>query len=363
MKELKELTNIELYDELMPIIKQLCENFFFRDMKKYTLNPEETDPFFRLYDMSLEYEYSMTPDFNPDMDDDGEVRVKKGVYTYKQKKWNEIFNKVKEIWDKKHIEEFVLRYIKVPFHFDGHQYYEPHILDYYLRNKEYKSNFDYWSGIEYVKDMLSNDVSYMVENMLEFPVFNKKLAKIFAKGDYSQLLSRSLTDDDFIYFLLAMYRNYLNGLNGFKKNLDLAKDLIMYIARLSEENIDGRQSARPYALNGEVFYELGKCYENGILFEQSYPMARYCYLIAGEGVGKTYIPALGDMYYYGKGVEVNYDVAYMCYIDHNKHNRFAQDERFVRLSKREINKKFKNIEIEDIDEFDFEEERPEWLDE
>ena len=29
IETLSELTNVELYDELVPIIKQLCENFFY----------------------------------------------------------------------------------------------------------------------------------------------------------------------------------------------------------------------------------------------------------------------------------------------------------------------------------------------
>ena len=59
--KLNELTNVELYDELVPIVKQLCENFFYRDIKEYYLPIECSDLFFKLYDIVLDYEYSKTP--------------------------------------------------------------------------------------------------------------------------------------------------------------------------------------------------------------------------------------------------------------------------------------------------------------
>ena len=31
-QNLNELTNVELYEELVPIIKQLCNNFFYKDI-------------------------------------------------------------------------------------------------------------------------------------------------------------------------------------------------------------------------------------------------------------------------------------------------------------------------------------------
>ena len=71
--KLNELTNVELYDELVPIVKQLCENFFYRDIKEYYLPIEGSDLFFKLYDIVLDYEYSKTPNLYKSIDDEGEI--------------------------------------------------------------------------------------------------------------------------------------------------------------------------------------------------------------------------------------------------------------------------------------------------
>ena len=372
INNLNELTNVELYDELVPIIKQLCENFFYKDINKYVLDIEATDLFFKLYDIALEYEYSKTPDLCKSIEDEGEVfftkkgfeypRTRKGSDAYKQLKWGEVYENAKMVLDKEHISEFVERYVEAPCH----------AMPYYINSKIYydwiKEKCDSGDEIDY--NLILHNDPFAIDEIIAYPEFQKHLKQSFENIEENfDWLERyyKLQVEDFAYVMLKMYNNYINGTNGFKKNEKIAKHILEELFK-REGMCEGRQSSRPYAIYGLAYYELGKCYQNGILFEQDYAKARYCYKKAGEGVGKGLIPALGDMYYYGMGVDVNYDIAFACYNANNSYNQYAQDESFAKLSKAEYEKRLsifnpeeqerlKNIKLEDY--FDFNIVKPE----
>ena len=372
IENLSELTNVELYDELVPIIKQLCENFFYKDINNYLLKIEDTDLFFKLYDIALDYEYSKTPNLYKSIDDEGEifftgrgfqdVRAKKGSDMYKQIKWGEVYNNAKDVLDSKHLNELMQRYVEAPCH----------AMPYFLNNEIYydwiKDKNDSDDEVDY-KLMLYND-PFVIDEINKYPELHVYLGLKFGNINENFEWLESLFKyqvEDFAYVMLKMYNNYLNGLNGFSKSEEIAKHILEELFK-REWMTEGRQSSRPYALFGRAYYELGKCYQNGILFEQDYAKARYCYMKAGQGVGKKVIPALGDMYYYGLGVDINYDIAFACYNDNNSYNEYAQDEAFAKLTEDEyLNRlskfnpeeqdRLKNIELEY--DFDFDGVKPE----
>ncbi len=374
IENLNELTNVELYEELVPIIKQLCENFFYKDINNYLLKIEDTDLFFKLYDIALDYEYSKTPDLYETVGNEGEiiftgkkfqdVRAKKGSDTYKQIKWGEVYNKAKKVLDSKHLNELMLRYVEAPCH----------AMPYYLNNEIYydwiKDKNDSGDEVDY-KLLFYND-PFVVDAINKFPELHVYVEQKFSDitEDYEWLDKLfKLQVEDFAYVMLVMYRNYLNGLNGFGKNEEIAKHILEELFK-RECIIGGRQSSRPYGLFGRAYYELGKCYQNGILFEQDYAKARFCYIKAGQYVGKRVIPALGDMYYYGLGVDINYDIAFGCYNDNNVYNKYAQDESFAKLSENEYlnrlsifnheeQERLKNAELEF--DLDFDAVKPEFV--
>lgn len=371
--KLNELTNIELYDELVPIVKQLCENFFYRDIKEYYLPIEGSDLFFKLYDIVLDYEYSKTPNLYKSIDDEGEIfftgrgfqntRAKKGFDIYKQLKWGEVYNNAKEVLDSEHLKELMQRYIEAPCHAMPY-FLNNEILFEWIKNKK-----DSREDVNY-ELMLYND-PFVIDNINNYPEFalylGLKFGNIHEDFEWLEKIFKYQVED-FVYVMLKMYHNYLNGINGFSQSEEIARHILEEVFK-REWICNGRESTRPYALFSLAYYELGKCFEKGILYEQDYAKARYCYKKAGLGLGKNVIPALGDMYYYGIGVDINYDIAFGCYNDFSDYNYYANDKTFACLSEEEYKKRlsifdatkreyYRNIQLED---FNFEEVRPEIL--
>lgn len=354
--DLKELNNVELYDLGLPAIKQLCENFFYKDIKNYTLKLEATDLFFKLYDVCLEYEYSKLDNKYIDDDNEGElmfignkvqsVRVKLGRDKYKQEKWLEVYNKVKEIWDEAHISEFRRRYIEAPSHATT-EYLESHIFKDYLK-------FDYTSyEEEYIFALLRNDVKYVINNVDDFSDLFILLDE-FIRNENDENLKLFINHlryiEESVYALLKLYNYYLYGYkNIIKKDENIAKRILMFIFEY-EGYCVGRQSLVPYIAFSKAYYELGKCYENGILFEQNYDYARYCYVKAGKNTKPLH--ALGDMYLYGKGCKVDCNKAIAFYKGSRmtvindfqlEHNMFYQELDFINMSDEEYEKRLAYI--------------------
>lgn len=380
--KLKELTNIELYDELVPIVKQLCENFFYRDINECCLTTKGSDLFFKLYDCALEYEYFETPGlYYESIDSEDEsfntskgwisVRTKKGVDIYKQIKWGEIYNNAKAVLSKPILQEFIEKYVEAPCHLRPY-FLNNEILFEWIKNKKDSSEKNKKDSSEDVNYelMLYND-PFVIDNINNYPEFalylGLKFGNIHEDFEWLEKIFKYQVED-FVYVMLKMYHNYLNGLNGFSQSEEIARHILEEVFK-REWICNGRESTRPYALFSLAYYELGKCYEKGILYEQDYAKARYCYKKAGLGLGKNVIPALGDMYYYGIGVDINYDIAFGCYNDFSDYNYYSNDKTFACLSEEEYKKRlsifdatkqeyYRNIQLKN---FNFEEIRPEIL--
>ena len=82
----------------------------------------------------------------------------------------------------------------------------------------------------------------------------------------------------------------------------------------------GRQSFEPFLKVGMNEYELGMLYLNGTGIRRNYKKALELFEQAASDAGQYYIPIMGDMYYFGQGVEKDLDMAFECYVDLNIHN-------------------------------------------
>lgn len=353
---LKELSNVELCELAFPAIKQICENIFYRDDKQYTLTFEEIDLLNRLYDMCLDYEYSKLDNKYIDEDNEGEllfienkfqsVRVKLGRDKYKQEKWLEVYNKLKEKYDEKISIEFRKGYVETPCHKDRLYYLNSIILSDYLIDEKEKS-------YNYLFRLLDNDFKYVINNIDKFPLAVDAINEICYSKDEEEMkyfYNNQENIEESVYIMLKLFNYYLYGYKDIiKKNEDIAKRIIMNIFKY-EDYCDGRQSLVPYIAFSKAYYELGKCYENGILFEQNYDYARYCYVKAGKNTKPLH--ALGDMYLYGKGCDVDCNKAMYYYNASRRiivnvlpldHNMFYQELDFINMSDDEYEKRLAYI--------------------
>ena len=83
---------------------------------------------------------------------------------------------------------------------------------------------------------------------------------------------------------------------------------------------EGRQSVEPFMKVGKNEYELGMLYLNGHGVRRNYAKALDLFERAASDAGQDYIPAMGDMYYLGLGVEKDLDMALDCYANVNIYN-------------------------------------------
>ena len=168
-----------------------------------------------------------------------------------------------------------------------------HTMEYF----EFAINGDYGDYIFNIDEILDSYLSTFLD---------------YAYPDYQVVYAR----------ILCRIGQYIEQKGDYKTAFDV------YLTGAELDN-DGRQSCFPFAMVANCEYEVGRMLEKGLGVEVDYERAFEYYQRAADNYCQESIPAIGDLYYYGRGVEQSYVNAFYCYVTSGTNHRFPYSNYFL----------------------------------